>query len=197
MSIAPAGGLFTVSSGGGAPQPITRLGLGETTHHWPQVLPGGGAVLYTASNSADEMDGASIEVVSLKTGSPKVLARGGYYGRYLPTGHLVYTRQGVLFGVKFDPETLEVHGVPVPLLEDVAANPVTGGGQFDFSNTGTLIYASGKSAAQEWQLSWLNNSGTIEPLMPTPGPFATPCISPDGHKVAFVGRGADLYVYDL
>jgi hypothetical protein len=84
------------------------------------------------------MDDASIESMPFKTGSPRVLARG-YYGRYLPTGHLVYIRQGVLFGVKFDPEALEVHGTPVPLLEDVAANPVTGGGQFDFSNTGTMF----------------------------------------------------------
>jgi serine/threonine-protein kinase len=196
MSIAPAGALYTVSSGGGAAQRITRLGAGEATHRWPQVLPGGGAVLFTASNSSNQMDDASIEIMPFKTGSPRVLARG-YYGRYLPTGHLVYIRQGVLFGVKFDAEALQVHGTPVPLLEDVAANPVTGGGQFDFSNTGTLVYTSGKSAAQEWQLSWLDNSGTIEPLMPTPGLFATPRISPDGRKVAFIGKGADLYVYDL
>ena len=196
--ISPSDPLFTVSSGGGVPRRITKLGAGELTQRWPQVVPGVGAVLYTASSSTNRMDDdASIQVMSFKTGSPKVLVRGGYYGRYLPTGHLVYIRQGVLFGVKFDPETLEVHGAPVPLLEDVAANPVTGGGQFDFSNTGTLIYSSGKSAAQEWQLSWLDSSGTIEPLMPTPGPFTVPRISPDGRKVAFVGKGADLYVYDL
>jgi len=196
-SLAYLDALFTVSSGGGAPHRITKLGAGETTHRWPQVLPGGGAVLYTASNSANRMDAANIEVASFKTRSSKILARGGYYGRYLPTGHLVYIRQGVLFGVKFDPEALEVRGTPVPLLEDVAANPVTGGGQFDFSNTGTLVYASGKNAAQEWQLSWLDRSGRIEALMPTPGLFAAARISPDGRKVAFIGKGADLYVYDL
>jgi serine/threonine-protein kinase len=188
--------LFAVSSGGGVPRRITRLGAGVLTNRWPQVLPGGGAVLYTASSSVNQMDGASIEIVPFKTGRPKVLARG-YYGRYLPTGHLVYIRQGVLFGVKFDPEALEVRGAPVPLLEDVAANSVTGGGQFDFSNTGTFVYTSGKSAAPEWQLSWLDRSGTIEPLMPTPGLFALPRISPDGRKVAFIGKGGDVYVYDL
>jgi serine/threonine-protein kinase len=196
-SLAQMDTLYTVSSGGGIPRRITRPGAGLTNHRWPQVLPGGGAVLYTASSSANQMDDASIEVVSLKTGISRVLARGGYYGRYLPTGYLVYIRQGVLVGVKFDPEALEVRGTPVPLLEDMAANPVTGGGQFDFSNTGTLVYASGKSAAQEWQLSWLDSSGTIEPLMPTPGPFAVPRISPDGRKVAFIGKGGDLYVYDV
>jgi serine/threonine-protein kinase len=192
-SLSQLDSLFSVSSIGAAPHRITRLGPGETTHRWPQVLPGGTAVLFTASTSASQMDNASIEAASLKTGSPKVLERGGYYGRYLPTGHLVYIRQGVLVGVKFDPEALEVHGAPVPLLDDVAANPVTGGGQFDFSNTGTLVYAAGKSLAQAWQIGWLDSSGKIEPLMPASGPYALPRLSPDRRKVAFVGKGADIY----
>jgi hypothetical protein len=33
----------------------------------------------------------------------------------------VYVHQGVLFGVKFDPKRLEVHGAAVPLLDDLAA----------------------------------------------------------------------------
>jgi serine/threonine-protein kinase len=84
------------------------------------------------------METANIEVGSLRSSEVKTLQRGGYYARYLPSGHLVYVHQGVLFGVKFDPGRLEVHGAPLPLLEDVAANPITGGGQFDFSNTGHL-----------------------------------------------------------
>ena len=72
------------------------------------------------------------------------MQRGGYYGRYLPSGHLVYLRQGVLLGVRFDPQRLEVRGTPVPILDDVAANPATGGGQFDFSDTGTFVYVAGK-----------------------------------------------------
>ena len=33
---------------------------------------------------------ANIEVLSLKTGKVTVLYRGGYFGRYLPSGHLVF-----------------------------------------------------------------------------------------------------------
>jgi hypothetical protein len=29
----------------------------------------------------------------------KILQRGGYYGRYLPSGHLVYVHEGVIFVV--------------------------------------------------------------------------------------------------
>jgi serine/threonine-protein kinase len=194
-SLSQVDSLFSVFTGA-VPRRITTLGPGETTHRWPQVLPGG-TVLFTASGSANQMDLATIEATSPKTGSRKLVERGGYYGRYLPTGHLVYIRQGILVGVKFDPDKLEVHGTPVPLLEDVAANPVTGGGQFDFSNTGAFVYASGKSVAQAWQLAWLDSSGKVEPLMSEPGPYAIPRLSPDGRKVAFVGKGADIYVYNL
>jgi len=59
------------------------------------------------------MDNANIEAVSLQTGQVKIVQRGGYYGRYLPSGHLVYVHEGVLLGLKFDPERLEVQGASV------------------------------------------------------------------------------------
>jgi hypothetical protein len=62
--------------------------------------------------------------VSLKTGQFKILQRGGYFGRYLPSGHLVYVHQGALLGVKFDVERLEVRGTPVPLVEAVASGSI-------------------------------------------------------------------------
>ena len=189
--------LSRVSDAGGTRQTLTTLGSGEMTHRWPQVLPFGDAVLFTASPSAGAMENANIEAFSLKTGKIKIVQRGGYYARYLPSGHLVYLHQGVLFGVKFDPDTLEVHGSPVPLLDDVAANPVTGGGQFDFSRTGTFVYMAGKSAAQTWQLEWLDSSGKRSPLMIAPGAYALPRFSPDGKKLAYIAGGADLYVYDV
>jgi Tol biopolymer transport system component len=109
----------------------------------------------------------------------------------------VYIHQGVLFGVGFDPEVLEVHGSPIPLLNDVAANPVTGGGQIDFSAAGTAIYVAGKSAAQAWQVAWLDSSGKMQPLIATPGHYSNPRLSPDGRKLAFAGDGPDIYIYDL
>jgi hypothetical protein len=43
------------------------------------------------------------------------------------------------------------------ILEDVAANPTTGGGQFDFSwgpsGHGTFVYMAGKNTAQAWQVA--------------------------------------------
>ena len=38
----------------------------------------------------------------------------------VPTGHLVFMREGVLLAVPFNPVTLKVHGDVVPILGGVA-----------------------------------------------------------------------------
>jgi serine/threonine-protein kinase len=200
LNVNQLGALFRVSAAGGAPQPLTRLRSGEVSHRWPQVLPGGETVLFTASPSRLAQEAASIEVLSLKTGQVKALERGGYYGRYLPSGHLVYVHQGVLFGVRFDAARLEVRGTPTPLLQDVAANG-TGGGQFDFTaapfGSGTLLYLAGKGTTQNWQLAWLDSSGKQQPLVAAPGLYGFPRFSPDGRKLAFTVAGTGISVYEL
>lgn len=195
--------LFRVPAAGGRPQPLTKLRRGEATHRWPQVLPGGQAVLFTAAPSDVVSGNGSIQAMSLKTGVTKTLQPGGYFGRYLPangrSGHLVYLQQGVLFGVPFDPDRLEFRGTPAPLLEDVAANPALGGGQFDFSATGTLVYLAGKGAAQHWPVVWLDSSGRTQPLLATPGTYTYPRFSPDGRLLAVQissRDGSDIYLYD-
>jgi Tol biopolymer transport system component len=187
--------LWRIPAAGGPLQQLTKLGPGETAQRWPQVLPGG-AILFTASPAGTGQDNAKIEAISLRTGQVKIVQRGGYYGRYLSGGYLVYVRQGVLFGVGFDLARMEVRGAPVPLLEDVAANPVTGGGQFDLSSTGTLVYAAGKATAQLWQVAWMDSSGKMQPLLARPGAYADPRLSPDGTKLAFI-NGSDIYIQDL
>jgi serine/threonine-protein kinase len=187
--------LALIPAVGGPLQPLTKLAPGESTHRWPQVLPDGGAVLFTASSSGASIENAAIEVISLKNSQVKVVQRGGYYGRYLPTGHLVYVHQGVLFGASFDPSRMEVRGPPVPLVQDIAANPATGGGQFDFSSTGTFVYAAGKRAPQARQVEWMDSSGKMLPLLTTPSAYAAHRLSPDGKKLAYID-GADIYVYD-
>ena len=45
------GSFLRVSSAGGTPEPLTTVGDGEITQRWPQLLPGGKAVLYTGHSS--------------------------------------------------------------------------------------------------------------------------------------------------
>jgi serine/threonine-protein kinase len=200
-ALSNVGPLSRIPAAGGTAQPLTKLGAGEVIHRWPQVLPGGQAVLFTASPTTTGLEGANIEAVSVKTGQVKMLQRGGYYGRYLPSGHLVYVHQGVLFGVGFDVGRLELRGTPTRLLEDMAANPAVGGGQFDVSGaasgSGTLVYLAGKAAAQTWQVAWLESSGKLQPVITAPGAYAYPRLSPDGRKLAFDNGTDIIYVHDL
>jgi len=191
--------LVRIPSSGGSPQRVSKLTGDELTHRWPQVLPRGSAILFTAATTNVGMENATVQVLSLKTGDVKILQRGAYYGRYLPSGHLVFVHQGVLYGVRFDADRLEAHGTPVPLIEDLGADPNLGGGQFSFSTasgTGTLLYVAGKSFVQHWQVAWLDSSGNTQPLVSTPGLYATLRLSPDGRKLAYYD-GADIFIRDL
>jgi serine/threonine-protein kinase len=190
--------LQRVPEGGGTPQTLTHLGRGEATHRWPQVLPGGKAVIFTASNSNAGLENAEIQVVVLKTRVTSTLVRGGYYGRYLPSGHLVYVHQGALFGAPFDADGLKLLRAPTPLLEEVAGDSGMGGGQFDFSRTGTLVYLAGKGSAESWPIVWMDRSGKTQPLLAAPGAYYHPHISPDGRRLALTAmtKGQDIFVYD-
>jgi Tol biopolymer transport system component len=198
-----AGGLSRVSSSGGAPAEITKLTKGESTHRWPQVLPGSQAVLFTASTGQGNSSSASVEVFSFKTGQRKVLQRGSFFGRYLATsngtGHLVYLHESTLFAAPFDPVRLELTGAPAPLLEDVRSAP-TAGGIFAFAQNGTFVYESGEAVSASWTLSSLDNSGKTQPLQAQPGAYYTPRFSPDGKRLAYAlsnGPSDDIWVKDL
>lgn len=58
------------------------------------------------------------------------------------------------------------------------------------------MYAAGKSAAQGWQVAWLDSSGKLQPLISTPGAYTLPRLSPDGRNLAY-GDSSDVYIRDL
>jgi serine/threonine-protein kinase len=143
---------------------------------------------------------AHVEVLSLKTGQRKTVVRGGFYGRYLPSGHLVYLREGTLYGMAFDIDRLEPAGPPAALLEGIVASNY-GGGQLDFSPNGTLVYLAGNPTMEaKRKLVWIDTGGKTQPFFAAPDRFNGPALSPDGKRLAIVigatGR-SDLWVYDL
>ncbi|MGH8249059.1 MAG: hypothetical protein ACREUU_21845, partial [Gammaproteobacteria bacterium] len=155
------------------------------------------------SPTLNSYENASIDAVTLNTGARKTIWRGGYFGRYLPTrgdrGHLIYLHKGVLFGVGFDPERLELEGTPAPMVEDIASDPTSGGGQFDISATGTLVYLEG-SGSKSWTMVSLDAAGKTGPLLPKPAMYYSPRFSPDGRRLAFAleaENGSDIYVHDF
>jgi len=202
-------GLIRIPSGGGAPKKLTELSKGEFAAVFPQVLPGGKAVLFVSYATASA-DKASIEVVTLADGRRKTLVPKGTSARYLASangsGHLVYTSNETLFAVPFNLDRLETRGAAVPILDDVAYHSLYGGAQLDVARNGTLVYRKGGgSAAQavatvQWLTPSADGVAKKEPLRSKPGIYMSPRLSPDGTRLAMmvVEQGAtDLWVYDL
>jgi eukaryotic-like serine/threonine-protein kinase len=198
------GGLFKVSSAGGQAEMLTTLdeSAGETTHRYPQALPGGKAVLFTANdqNYGVNFERANIKVYSLASHQSKTLVRGGFYGRYLPSGHMVYVRSGTLFTVPFDLNRLEVTGNPEPVLKGVMTSG-RGDAQIAFSNTGTMVYLSGPNTGLNVSIYSMDGQGKFRPLLETPAPYFTPRFSPDGKRLALAmceeAEKCDIWIYDL
>jgi serine/threonine-protein kinase len=185
--------LSRVSSAGGAPTLLTELAPGEATQRWPQILPGGKAVLFSSSSTATIWNEANIEVMTLadrngKPGFRKTLERGGMFGRYVPAangiGYLVYVANGTLLAVPFDPESLETRGTPSSVLQDLGHNPIYGSAQIDFSKTGMAVYRNGDAAGDEQvTVQWLDREGRTQPLLAKAGQYSFPRLSPDDHRL--------------
>jgi serine/threonine protein kinase len=195
-------GLMRLREGGGAPETIAALGNGEIRFSFPQLLPGGKAVLFAAYTNFNA-DAASIEVMTLADYHRKTVSRGGSFPRYLATsngaGYLVYLNKATVFAVPFDLDKLETRGTALPILDDVASSGVLGTAQLSFSRTGTLVYRKGGGDSGLFTVAWLDSSGKTQPLLAKPGIYGRPSLSPDGQRLALEvaeGPGTDIWVYD-
>ena len=192
-------GLWRVAAGGGEGEQLTTPdpAKGELGHWWPQLLPGNEHVLFT--NFSTPIDRAQIVVLSLETGEVKTLIEGGTFGRYVPTGHITYLRAGTILAVPFDIDRLEVTGPPVPVLEEVAHVVPDGSAAFAVSGNGTMAYVPDTLFNPPRLLVWVDRSGREEPVMPEPGLYSGPALSPDGRRIAVTIRREtdDVWIYEL
>ena len=134
-------GLGQVSAAGGTPQPVTTLnGDRVEAHVWPEMLPGGKAVLFTVWSGS--VDAARIAVQSLESGERRMLV-DGTHPRFSPSGHIVFARgDGSLWAVPFDLDGLDLTGSPIRIVEDVRVFP-SGAAQFTLARDGSLVYVAG------------------------------------------------------
>ena len=200
-------GLSRVSAEGGKPETLTKLDpkRDESSHRLPSWLPNGKAVLFTVMKYGLDPK-PWLALLRLDTGEWHVLFEDAADARYVPTGHLVFLRQGTLMAARFDPAKLEVIGQPVALVENVMQafgltyNHHTGAGQLGISDTGSLIYAPGGVPPPPTNsLVWMDQRGIEQPAAALQFSFGATRLSPDGQRVAYAtaGREFQVYVYDL
>ena len=194
-------GLWMVSEGGGDERMLTApdTAKGELGHWWPQVLPDGDHILFTAYRTP--IDRATIEVVSIKTGKRKVLFTGGVSGLYVPTGHLLYAAGEAIRAVPFDLKRLEVTGSARPVVDSVAMNPTDGAAAFDVSENGTLAYLPVSSYVTETDLVLVDRRGNASRALPASDRYDNPRLSPDGRLISVDLRSAssvgDVWVFQV
>ena len=193
-------GLSRVAAAGGRPEIVTTLTVeqAEGAHLWPQFLPGGGEVLFTVWTSAG-LDDTRIEVVSLDSGERKTLLKGGTFGRYSPTGHLLYVRDTTLMATRFDLQRREVVGEPVGMVDDISRNITNFSAQYDLAGDGLLAFMTGGFFADEQELVWVDRNGEITPAIEDRRGFQFARLSPDGRKLAVTVEGPvfHVWVYDF
>jgi eukaryotic-like serine/threonine-protein kinase len=201
IAFAPTNGsvLKHVPEGGSTPQSLTRFEKGESSHRWPEFLPGGKAVLFAAGQAAGNWINTQVAVQLVGTGERRNLIQGGTSPHYALSGHLVYVQGGSLMAVPFDPQRLTVVGAAAPVVEGVMQSPVSGGAQYSFSATGSLVYVSGGVHAAQNRLVWVNRNGTEQPLAAPARAYLNPRLSPDGQRVAvgITEQDSQVWLYDL
>jgi serine/threonine-protein kinase len=199
-----ATGLQRQAAAGGPTTVLTRpdRAQGEADHYWPELLPGSRAVLFTITALTGGLDAAQVAVLDLRTGTRKILVRGGSHAHYVSSGHLVYAATGTLRAVAFDLPRLETRGTPVPVIPEVVTTP-TGGVDAVVAGDGTLAYVSGgggvAGAGAQRTLVWVDRQGRETPIPAPPRSYLYPRLSPDGRRVAVeaTDQETDIWVWDL
>jgi Tol biopolymer transport system component len=194
----PTGKLWQIPENGGVPRVVVDLTPDSATPQWPQLLPGGRAVVYAALTRSGA-DRSTVEARALPTGERKVLIRGATFPQYLSNGYLTYVNQGTLYAVRFDPRRLEVRGPAVPVLEDVAYSRTFGYAHVGIARTGTLVHRRTTGGGLV-DVAAVDRAGRSTPLTTTPGRYNWARVSPDGRRAAFTNvesGSTSLWVVDL
>ncbi len=188
--------VMRVADIGGEPQVLVESSPPSDRYlAWPQLLEGGKALLYTAY----ERGVISTVIKSLSGGEERTVLEGAGAVRYLPTGHLVYGREGRLFAVPFDLEKRQVTGTAITMPESVSVSTQTYCAQAAFSRSGALAYIESGGPMNDLRLVWADKEGNTSLALDAAHSYSDPVLSPDSRRAALhlVEKDDDVWVADL
>ena len=190
IAFAREGPVQQVSDAGGSVHVLTRLDRAETINHGPEFLPDGKALLFSIPTNI--VSPPKVAVQSLRTGERRELPSRGYFPRYAPSGHIVYSLEESLMAAPFDLRTLAVTGPAVAVIDGVQP------WQYSFSRTGSLAYVP-RSVPGTVRLVWVDRKGAEDPVPAPAHKYVFPRISPDGQRLAVAVEEPDsqIWTYDL
>ncbi len=197
-----SGGIWAVSAAGGDDRQVSfpDMESGEVSHRWPQILPGGTHALITVKQQdIRSFDDASLQVVSLETGEAREILQGGTCGRYVDSGHVIYGRDGNLYALPFDLDSLQPSGTPFLAVQGVLTSPPNGMAQFDVSRAGHLAFVEGGSFSTDARYVMMDREGNRSPLPLPPDNYQVGIIAPDATRLVVPIATANdrLWIYDF
>jgi serine/threonine-protein kinase len=202
------GGLWQIPPGG-VPESLTTVSDTEQAHILSSILPGSTDILYTARKRVVTWGDEEVVALELATRRRTVLLHDAADARYVPTGHLVFLRRGVLFAIPFDRSSLKIVGSAVPLIEGVGqalvegnTDNITGAGQFAIAKSGALAWIPGAvPQGRDVVLVTVDRQGRVSALGAPVRPYGSAVrVSPDGRQLAVtVGTLTEngLWLYDF
>ena len=191
-------GLFTVPAAGGSPSELTTLdrSRGELSHRWPQVVPDGQHVLFTALGR----DRADVVLLSRRTGERRIVLEHAQAATFVPPDRLLFERDGRLLQAPIDGDRFAVTGPPRTIVEDVSpAGPGFGPPLFAAATGGALVYVPNDPHEAERELVWVDRTGRVSSLGTPPRSYMHPRLSSDGHQILtwLRTRDPDLWLFDV
>jgi Periplasmic component of the Tol biopolymer transport system len=176
----------------------------DATHRYPRFLPDGKHFLFLLRHSgAGPGAEPAVMVGALDSKESKLVVSVASNAVYA-SGQLLYVRQGALVAQAFDLDALAVRGEPMTIAPDVRMDERFSRGVFSASDTGVLVYQTGKSSTVS-ALRWLDRGGKVLGTVGEPANFfngGDPEISPDGKRataaiVDLRTGNADIWMIDL
>lgn len=115
---------------------------------------------------------------------------------YSPSGHLLFTRDGVVLATAFDTTTTSVSGTPTPVFPagHLAAG-FSGTTALRVANNGTLVFVA--ADALERRLVSVARDGAALTLDMPPANLLVPRLSPDRRRVLLTSNGLAVQAWNL
>jgi len=156
-------------------------------------LPGGTHAVVSVRRMGQPFGASTLATVPLTGGTPTSLSATGLRPKFRD-GYLLFVRDGNLVAAPFDTKRNQLLGEAVPLVGNVATR--LQGTDYDVSNDGTLVYASGTNGSR-YRLARVSQDGREELLDREPMPYSWPRLSPDGKRIAVEVQASNASGYDV
>ena len=166
-------------------------GMGFTVSYVFNSLPSGSAFLYKQNPSSSQSREPIIQAYDLNSKSKTLITNNGFFPQYVNSGHVLFLRNGDLWAVPFDADSLRVTGGETRVIEGVEQSaPIWGA--YSVSDSGRLVYMPRlRTFSEQTTLYSTDRSGNRTEIFLPAGNYADPRLSPNGELLALTSFEPD------